>query len=122
MMLFMFLFQFFHRKKKPFVNRILECNLTDEAVDQFIDEVSLDLVEETPEEIVHQAGLKLAKYGTPNSCLLAIYIANYSDTTYPESTVEVFRNATCEFKPVKDTSPMARTIEIIRGKFLHSEN
>ena len=121
-MLLMFLYQLFHRRKKPFVNRVLDCKLTDGVVDRFLDEVSLELIEDTPEEIVQEAGLKLAKYGTPNACLLAIYIANYSDTRYHESTVEVFRNATCEFKPVKDTSPMARTIEIIRGKFLHSEN
>jgi hypothetical protein len=120
MMFFMFLVQLFH-PKKPFINRLIDCKLNDRLVDRFLQEVSFELVQDSPEELVHQAGLKLAQYGTPNACMLAIHISNYSDTNYPESTVEVFRNAACEFGPVKG-SDLSRTIEIIRGKFLHSEN
>ena len=117
-MLFMFLVQLF-RPKKPFIIRLIDCKLNDRLVDRFLEEVSFELVEGAPEELVHQAGLKLAQYGTPNACMLAIHISNYSDTDYPELTVEVFRNAACEFKQVKG---LDRTIEIIRGKFLHSED
>ena len=109
-------------RKKPFVKRILDCGrLSDHKIERFLEKVSFELVEGTPEELIHQASLKLAQYGTPNACLLAIHLANYSDTSYPESTVEVFRNAACEFKPTKGLD-QARTIEIIRGKFLHCEN
>lgn len=66
-----------------------------------------------PPDKVMNAGLKLAKFGTPDACLLAIHLANFANVTYPKKTFEMFTNACCEFK-----SGDSRTIEIVRGKFL----
>jgi len=73
------------------------------------------------EDTILKAGLKLARHGTPESCLLAIHLSNYSGVKYPEETNEVLREAACLFVPVPDYSPMSRIIEIVRGKYLYAE-
>jgi hypothetical protein len=71
------------------------------------------------EDIVHKAGLELGLHGTPDSCLLAMYISNYSGMSYPESTNEIIREAACHF-----TSPHhdSRTVDIVQGKYLFEDS
>ncbi len=66
-------------------------------------------------EIIEKAGIALATHGTPESCLLAMHLSNYSDVQYSESTTELMRNAACMFS---DTVSDTRTIDIVRGKYL----
>jgi len=68
-----------------------------------------------PEELVEKAGLELAKYGTPDSCLLAMHLSNFSGINYSEQVTEVMRNAACLFEAGSSDS---RTIDIVRGKYL----
>jgi hypothetical protein len=65
--------------------------------------------------LIHKAGEKLAKYGTPDACLLAIHLSNYSNVNYSDVIHETIREASCNFT---DTS---RTVEIIRGKYLYQD-
>jgi hypothetical protein len=66
-------------------------------------------------DLIHKAGEKLAKYGTPDACLLAIHLSNYSDVNYSEVIHETIREASCNF------TETSRTVEIIRGKYLYQD-
>lgn len=66
-------------------------------------------------ELIHKAGLKLSKYGTPESCLLATHLSNYSNINYSEAIHETIREASCNF------TGNSRIIEIIRGKYLYQD-
>ena len=57
----------------------------------------------------------LAYIGTPDACLLAIHLSNFSGAEWPVATRELFTNACCEFG---DRAGDQRTIEIVRAKFL----
>ena len=70
------------------------------------------------EKIVHKAGLELARHGTPDSCILAMHISNYTGVHYPESTNEVIREAACHFKSTDDS----RTVDIVQGKYLFEDS
>lgn len=102
--------------------QIIRGNLSDEIISLMIDTISTVYIDTYPIEsdIIQKCGLVLAKHGTPDSCLLAIFLSNYTDVKYNEHVFEILTNAACEFKPVKDTSRHARTIEIVRGKFINS--
>ena len=66
-------------------------------------------------DLIYKAGEKLAKYGSPDACLLAIHLSNYSNVHYSRVTHETIREASCNF--IGDS----RTIEIIRGKYLYQD-
>ena len=66
-------------------------------------------------DLIYKAGEKLARYGTPDACLLAIHLSNYSNVNYSNVIHETIREASCNFT---DTS---RTVEIIRGKYLYQD-
>jgi hypothetical protein len=73
------------------------------------------------EETIQDAGFELAKYGSPESCFLAMHLSNYSGVKYPESTNEIIREAACMFLSYPDSSSVARIIEIVRGKYLFED-
>ena len=61
----------------------------------------------------------LAYIGTPDACLLAIHLSNFSGAEWPVATRELFTNACCEFGDRSGSgSGDQRTIEIVRAKFL----
>jgi hypothetical protein len=66
-------------------------------------------------KIIEKAGIELARYGTPDACLLAMHLSNYSDVKYSESTIELIRNSACMFSV---NGGDTRTIDIVRGKYL----
>jgi hypothetical protein len=66
-------------------------------------------------EIIEKAGVELARYGTPDACLLAMHLSNYSDVQYSESTIELIRNSACVFTV---NGGDTRTVDIVRGKYL----
>jgi len=70
------------------------------------------------EDIVHKAGLELARHGTPDSCILSMYISNFTGVQYPESTSEIIREAACHFKSTDDP----RTVNIVQGKYLFEDS
>ena len=69
-------------------------------------------------DLIHKAGAKLAKYGTPESCLLSLHLSNYSGIAYPEETNELLREAVCKFEVTRSNS---RTVDILRGKYLFED-
>ena len=73
------------------------------------------------EDTILTAGLKLARHGTPESCLLAMHLSNYSGIKYPEEINEVLREAACLFVVCPDSSTLSRIIEIVRGKYLYED-
>ena len=73
------------------------------------------------EDTILTAGLKLARHGTPESCLLAMHLSNYSGIKYPEEINEVLREAACLFVMCPDSSILSRIIEIVRGKYLYED-
>ncbi len=66
-------------------------------------------------DLIHKAGEKLATYGSPDACLLAIHLSNYSNVNYSEVIHETIREASCNF------TETSRTVEIIRGKYLYQD-
>jgi hypothetical protein len=70
------------------------------------------------EDLVHKAGLELARHGTPDACILAMYISNFTGVKYPESTSEIIREAACHFKSTDDP----RTVNIVQGKYLFEDS
>ena len=93
--------------------------LNDRIVQVMIDELTNEYIDtySIKEDLVHSAGLELAKHGTPESCLLAMYVSNYSGVKYPESTNEIIREAACNFACTQDS----RTVDIVRGKYLFED-
>lgn len=95
--------------------------------DAFIEAMLASMATETiglyrvSEEIVLKAGLELAKYGSPESCLLAMHLSNYSGIKYPESINEIIREAACLFVSCPDSSVVSRIIDIVRGKYLFED-
>jgi hypothetical protein len=69
------------------------------------------------EKLVHKAGLELARHGTPDSCILAMHISNYTGVEYPVSTNEIIREAACNFKSTDDS----RTVDIVQGRYLFGD-
>jgi hypothetical protein len=70
------------------------------------------------EKLVHKAGLELARHGTPDSCILAMHISNYTGVEYPDSTSEIIREAACNFKSTDDS----RTVDIVQGRYLFGDS
>jgi len=95
--------------------------------DRFIEVMLTSMATETiglyrvDEETILKAGIELAKYGSPESCLLAMHISNYSGIKYPESINEIIREASCLFISCPDSSIVSRIIEIVRGKYLFED-
>jgi hypothetical protein len=69
------------------------------------------------EELVYEAGFKLATYGSPESCLLAMHLSNYTGVKYSNEITEKIRDAACLFVPGHDS----RTVDIVRGKYLYED-
>jgi hypothetical protein len=93
--------------------------LNDRIVQVMVDTITSEYMDtySIQEDLVHRAGLELAKHGTPESCLLAMYVSNYSGVKYPESTNEIIREAACNFTGIQDS----RTVDIVRGKYLFED-
>jgi hypothetical protein len=66
-----------------------------------------------PPRLVHWLAPRLAWFGTPHSCLFAVYLANFAGVTFSNETRELFVHACCEFKGGDE-----RAIEMVRAKFL----
>ena len=100
------------------VNRLHNTkNLSDFIVDYMLAKIHNGLEDgEAPVELVEEVAVKLGTYGTPQACLLAIHLSNYTGVKYSEKTNEVLRHAACEFK-CKPFLLLDRTIEIVRGKY-----
>ena len=101
------------------VNRLSAVNLSDFIVDHMLNIISKTIIDgedEVPIELVEQVAVQLGTYGTPQACLLAIHLSNYTGAKYSEKTNEVLRHAACEFK-CKSSLALDRTIEIVRGKY-----
>ena len=100
------------------VNRLHNAkNLSDSIVDYMLSKIHNGIEDgEVPSELVEQVAVKLGTYGTPQACLLAIHLSNYTGVKYSEKTNEVLRHAACEFK-CKPFLLLDRTIEIVRGKY-----
>jgi hypothetical protein len=99
------------------ITQVVRGNLDDRIIKVMLDVLNSESAEiyPIPEELVEKAGLELAKYGTPDSCLLAMHLSNFSGINYSEQVTEVIRNAACLFEAGSSDS---RTIDIVRGKYL----
>ena len=99
------------------VNRLSTVILSDSIIDYMLAKTHNGIEDgEVPSELVEQVAVKLGTYGTPQACLLAIHLSNYTGVKYSEKTNEVLRHAACEFK-CKPSFSLDRTIEIVRGKY-----
>lgn len=97
--------------------QVVRGNLNDRTIKLMLDVLSSETEALHPltEELIEKAGLELAKYGTPESCLLAMHLSNFSGINYSDRVTEIIRNAACLFEAGSSDS---RTIEIVRGKYL----
>jgi hypothetical protein len=98
-------------------------NLDDELVEAMLDVIATETIGSyrVNEDTILKAGRHLATYGTPESCLLAMHLSNYSGVRYPEEINEIIREAACLFVSCPDSSILARIIEIVRGKYLFED-
>jgi len=98
-------------------------NLNEKIIEAMLASMATEIIGlyRVNEETIQDAGLELAKYGSPESCLLAMHLSNYSGVKYPESTNEIIREASCMFLCCPDSSIVSRIIEIVRGKYLFED-
>ena len=68
------------------------------------------------EKLIEKAGSILAKHGTPDACLLAMHLSNFSGVNYSDEVTENIRNAACLFEVGSSDS---RTIDIVRCKYFY---
>lgn len=109
-----------HRRLRVIVEQAARGRLNDGIVDVMVYNLTGRMpIDRYPvkEELVHKAGLELARHGTPDSCILAMYISNLTGVKYPDSTSEIIREAACHFKSTHD----ARTVSIVQGKYLFED-
>ena len=105
------------KKIRAIANQSSKGRLNDKLVTKMLKVLSSETIGhyDVDAEIIEKAGMELARYGTPDACLLAMHLSNYSNVDYSESTIELIRNSACLFpENVFDT----RTIDIVRGKYL----
>jgi len=106
------------RKIRTIAIQVSRGNLTDKLVTKMLKVLSSETIgrHKVDAEIIEKAGIELARHGTPDACLLAMHLSNYSGVEYSESTIELIRHSACMFSDdVWDT----RTIDIVRGKYLY---
>jgi hypothetical protein len=95
-------------------------HINDRVVDMMTYAITAGYIEKyiVDADVVTRAGLELARHGTPESCLLAMYISNFTGVQYPDSTSEIIREAACHFKSTDDP----RTVNIVQGKYLFEDS
>jgi hypothetical protein len=104
-------------KIKTIAQQVCRCRLNDHTIKVMLSVLSTETIGtyDIDCDLIHKAGEKLAIYGTPDSCLLAIHLSNYSNINYSEVIHETIREASCNF------TETSRTVEIIRGKYLYQD-
>jgi hypothetical protein len=105
-------------KIKTIAQQVCRGTLNDRTIKVMLDVVSTESIGtyNVDQGLINKAGEKLAKYGTPDSCLLAMHLSNYSNIDYSDVVHETIREASCHFV---ETS---RTVDIIRGKYLFQDS
>lgn len=109
-----------HKRLRVIVEQAARGCLNDDIVDVMVYNLTGRMpIDRYPvkEELVHKAGLELARHGTPDSCILAMYISNLTGVKYPDSTSEIIREAACHFKSTQDP----RTVSIVQGRYLFED-